>query len=191
MRPGMPARSARMRLCGKPYASAAAARRSKAGRRPGAVIEEKCPCGAVHVRPPRKAPVLPAPRPATGFPARVKLLVRARAGNGDPDAAACEACGRHLGRPGGQVHHLIDRGIGGCKDPAVNGAANAALLCGDPFSGCHGLATAFDAGIGKRGFWLGHGADPLRAPMTLHTGRRVLRTPDGRYLDAPQGVSAG
>lgn len=188
---GMPARAARMRLCGKAYASPEEAAASKAMRAPGAELQLGCPCGGVHVRAPRAVPVLPAPRrAAAGFPARVRLAVRARAGDGEPDAAACEACGHWLGRHGGQVHHIIDRGMGGCALPVVNGPANAALLCGNPFEGCHGLATAFDPGIGARGFWLSHGADPLREPMTLHTGARVYRSPDGRYLDAPGAVAA-
>lgn len=189
---GMPARAARMRLCGKAYASPADAGRSKAMRAPGAELVTGCPwCGGVHVRAPRAVPALPAPRRApAGFPARVKLAVRARAGSGDPDAAACEACGAHLGRHGGQVHHLAGRGMGGSKAAVINGPANAALLCGDPLRGCHGLATALEAGIGARGFWLSRGADPLREPMTLHTGARVYRSPDGRYLDAPGAVAA-
>jgi hypothetical protein len=183
----MPPRATRMRLCGKRYDSAGQAERSKAMRAPGAELVTGCPwCGGVHVRAPRAVPVLPAPRrPATGFPARVKLLVRTRAGDGDPDAAACEACGQWLGRYGGQVHHLTGRGMGGCTLAVINSAANAALLCGSPFDGCHGLATAFDPGIGAKGFWLKHSADPRLEPMTLHTGARVYRTADGRYTDAP------
>lgn len=182
-----------MRLCGKAYASVDEAERSKAGQKPGAVIDTRCPNGDIHVRQaPSPPPVLPARPRATGFSARVKLAIRVRAGNGDADAAACESCGRHLGRHGGQVHHLIGRGMGGSALAVVNGCANAALLCGTPQdkATCHGLATAFDAEIGARGFWLGHAADPRLEPMTLHTGRRALRTEDGRYLDAPQAGAA-
>jgi hypothetical protein len=187
-RPGMPQRAARMRLCGKRYASVAEAKRSKA--MPGAELVTGCPCGGVHVRAPRAVPILPAPRRAAGFPARVKLLVRTRAGLGDADDAVCEACGLWLGRKRGQVHHLIGRGTGGCTDAVISSAANAALLCGNSVQGCHGLATAFDAEIGARGFWLKHSADPRLAPMTLHSGARMLRSEDGRYLDAPPGKAA-
>jgi hypothetical protein len=181
----MPPRAAPMRLCGKQYGSVAEAEESAAGKRPGAVIETWCPCGAIHVRQPaalsQVLPVLPAGRPATGFPLRVKLLVRARAGFGETGDAMCEACGRHLGRLGGQVHHVAGRGMGGCTLAVINGPANAALLCGTPLTGCHGLATAFDAGIGRRGFWLKHAADPRLHKMVLHSGVDAWRTEDGRY----------
>jgi hypothetical protein len=192
-RTGMGPRATRMRLCGKLFDSADAAG-DRADLLAGARVEE-CPdktCGKWHVRAgvARSAPVLQRPRRATGFPARVKLAVRARAGMGDPDDAVCEACGRWLGRLGGQVHHIIDRGMGGCTNTVINSAANAALLCGDPFTGCHGLATAFNAGIGARGFWLKHAADPRLARMTLHTGAKVWRSEDGRYLFEPPKASA-
>jgi hypothetical protein len=186
----MPQRATRMRLCGKPFDSADAAKDSRPGAR-----AERCPdktCGAWHARSgrARTAPVLQGPRRATGFPARVKLAVRIRAGMGDQRDAVCEACGRWLGKDGGQVHHIIDRGMGGCTNVIINSAANAALLCGDPFTGCHGLATAFDTGIGAKGFWLSHSADPRLEPMTLHTGAVVWRSEDGRYLFEPPEVNA-
>lgn len=193
-RTGMPGRTTPMRLCGKPFGSADAAKDSPRGKAAGTRVEE-CPdktCGKWHVRggAPPAVLVLPAPRRATGFPARVKLAVRTRAGMGDPDDAVCESCGMWLGRYGGQVHHLIDRGMGGCTLTMINSPVNAVLLCGDPFTGCHGLATAFDAGIGARGFWLKRGTDPRREPMTLHGGVLAWRSEDGRYLfDAPE-VSA-
>lgn len=129
------------------------------------------------------------------FSRAVKLQVRKRAGNGEIENAACEACGIWLGRYGGQVQHVVGRGIGGCKDEVINGVVNAALLCGTPFDGCHGLATAFDADIGERGFWLKRGTDPRTAPMMLASehGSRVLvwRSEDGRYLfKAPEGAVA-
>lgn len=188
----MPGRTAPMMLCGKRYTDADEAKLSKAMRVPGAELVTGCPfCGGgTHIRGPRTVPALPPPRRATGFPARVKLAVRTRAGMGDPDDAVCESCGMWLGRYGGQVHHLIDRGMGGCTLTMINSPVNAALLCGDPFTGCHGLATAFDAGIGTRGFWLKRGTDPRLKPMTLHGGVLAWRSEDGRYLfDAP-GVTA-
>jgi hypothetical protein len=126
-----------------------------------------------------------APRPArreTGFPRRVKLAVRTRAGNGEIGEAACEACGLWLGGLGGQVQHIIGRGMGGCALAVINSAVNAALLCGTPFDGCHGLATAFNKAIGDRGFWLKRGADPRAESMTLHDDRIVWRSTDGSYL---------
>jgi hypothetical protein len=186
----MPRRATPMRLCGKQYGSADEARLAK----PGAIIETRCPCGAVHARKAPARPLVLPPRPrATGFSARVKLLVRTRAGSGDPEDAACEACGKHLGRLGGQVHHLIDRGMGGCTLAVINGCANAALLCGIPQDKktCHGLATAFDLEIGERGFWLKHEDDPRLKAMTLHSGARARRTEDGQYLfEGPEAGAA-
>lgn len=153
-----------------------------------ATLDEKCPCGLIHVDLPKPA------RRETGFPARVKLLVRTRAGNGNPDAAMCEACGIELGKLGGQVHHIINRGMGGTSDPVLQSAANAALLCGTPLTGCHGLATAFDEEIGAKGFWLSHSADPRLEPMMLHSvhdsGLLVWRSADGRYLFRAPGEAA-
>lgn len=191
----MPPHAARMRLCGTRYASADEAERSKAMRVPGAELVKGCPCEGFHVRKPREsraAPVLPPPRRATGFSARVKLLVRTRAGMGEIDDACCEACNRHLGRYGGQVHHLIDRGMGGWKNAVINSAANAVLLCGTPEDKrtCHGLATAFDAGIGAKGFWLKHSADPRLERMTLYSGAKAWRSIDGRYLFERPGTAA-
>lgn len=122
-------------------------------------------------------------RPAGEFSRTVKLAVRKRAGNGTIEDAMCEACGKGLGRHGGQVQHIVGRGMGGCTDAVINGCANAALLCGTPFDGCHGLATAFDAGIGERGFWLPQGTDPRLVPMRLASehgsGITVWRAEDG------------
>jgi hypothetical protein len=180
-----------MRLCGPRWATEAEALHSKAMLVPGAELVKGCPCKGVHVRGPRPVPVLPPPRrPATGFSARVKLLVRVRAGMGDANDACCEACGHPLGRDNGQVHHIINRGMGGCTDAVLNSPVGATLLCGDPFTGCHGLATEFDAGIGARGFWLKHSADLRLEPMTLHSGTRVWRSEDGRYLFEPPEVRA-
>jgi len=134
-------------------------------------------------------------RPETGFSRSVKLKVRTRAGNGDPDKAMCEACGLWLGRRHGQVHHIIGRGMGGCKGALLNSPANAALLCGTPYAGCHGLATALDREIGARGFWLPQGTDPRTVPMMLASehgsGVLVWRTEAGTYsFEAPEGAVA-
>lgn len=126
-------------------------------------------------------------RSTTGFSPATKLLVRARAGEGEPEDAVCEACGIWLGRKGGQVQHIIGRGMGGCRDEVINSAVNAALLCGTPFDGCHGLATAFNAGLGKRGFWLKRDADPAATPMVLWSGATARRSADGSYVfEAPE-----
>jgi hypothetical protein len=124
----------------------------------------------------------------------VKLLVRTRAGLGEIEDAVCESCGRHLGRYGGQVQHIIARGMGGTTRPVLGTAANGALLCGltpqDP-DGCHYRAESRDAGMRARGFWLEQGSDPAAEPMTLHSGAVIWRSEDGSYLfGAPGTVSA-
>jgi hypothetical protein len=194
---GMGPRAAPMRLCGKPYDTAKAAGDSPRGQAGGRV--EECPdetCGKWHVRAgaARSAPVLPSRPRATGFPARVKLAVRVRAGMGDAGDAVCESCGRHLGRYGGQIQHIIARGMGGTSNPALRTAVNAALLCGltpqDP-DGCHYRAESRDAGMRERGFWLPQGSDPRLEPMTLHGGVVAWRSEDGRYLfEPPEGARA-
>ena len=131
----------------------------------------------------------------TGFSSRVRLLVRTRAGSGDARDAACEACGVWLGERAGQVQHRVARGAGGCKDPVINGLANAALLCGTSFTGCHGDCEARHTPEAKemrnRGFWIEHGTtsefDPRFVPLILFGGvERWLSETEPRYLyEAP------
>jgi hypothetical protein len=135
-----------------------------------------------------------AARRETGFSRAVKLAVRTRAGNGEIENAACEHCGIWLGRYGGQVQHLVARGMGGTSDPVLGTAANGALLCGTAQSGDHGLAESRDREIGARGFWLPQGTDPRMVPMMLGSehgsGVLVWRSEDGRYLFEAPEVSA-
>ena len=132
--------------------------------------------------------------PRGEFSAATKLLVRKRAGNGLAEDAMCEACGIGLGRRWGQVHHIVNRGMGGSRDEVINSAANAALLCGTPVRGCHGLATALDEEMGARGFWLPQGTDPRTVPMMLASehgsGISVWRSADGSYLFEAPAVAA-
>lgn len=130
-------------------------------------------------------------RTETGFSRKVRLQVRTRAGNGDPDTAMCECCGIWLGRCGGQVQHLVARGMGGTSNPVLSTAANAALLCGTAQSGDHGLAESRDREMGVKGFWLPQGTDPRMVPMMLASvhgsGISVWRSADGSYLfEAPE-----
>ncbi len=116
--------------------------------------------------------------PRTGFPPSVKRACRVRAGNGSIEEAACEACGRWLGRYGGQVQHIRARGTGGSS-----GIENAALLCGTPQSGCHGACERRDARYRAMGFWLYSSDEPQ--PVMLHGeqgGATVWLTDDGRYV---------
>ena len=147
-----------------------------------------------------QSPVLPetgrterktAARTGTGFSRPVKLQVRTRAGNGNPDMALCEACGLWLGRRHGECQHLVARGMGGTSNPLLSTTANAALLCRD----CHRIAESRDREMGARGFWLPQGTDPRTVPMMLASehgsGLLVWRSEDGRYLtEAPQEVAA-
>lgn len=134
-------------------------------------------------------------RTETGFSRAVKLLVRTRAGNGDPDEARCECCGVWLGRYEGQIQHLVARGMGGTSNPVLSTAANGALLCGTAQSGDHGLAESRDREMGAKGFWLPQGTDPRLVPMMLASehgsGITVWRSVDGRYLfEAPEADAA-
>jgi hypothetical protein len=130
----------------------------------------------------------------TGFSQAVKLAVRTRAGHGDADCASCEACGRHLGRHGGQVHHRLNRQMGGSK--LRNGAQNAALLCGTPddYSTCHGKATRLDAHMKAAGWVLESGQDPALESVMLHSagsGMTVWLAGDGSYsLTMPERGAA-
>lgn len=123
----------------------------------------------------------------TGFSPRVRRLVRTRAGGGDAHDACCEACGIWLGEHGGQVQHIVARGMGGCKLPVIGSPANGAALCGlTARDGCHGLAERRDRTMRERGFWLPQGTDPRLMPMTLFGGVVVWRSEtEPRYLYEP------
>ena len=106
----------------------------------------------------------------TGFSDAVKLQVRTRAGYGDPEKAVCEACACHLGPDGGEFQHRYARGMGGCRLAVVNGAANAALLCGSGAlrTGDHGLCERRDRDMHGMGFWLKSGQDPRAEAVMLY-----------------------
>lgn len=205
-----------MRRCGKQFPSREAALASRGGRRPDREVPEGvCRCGGFHVRA-KKTVVSPVaaparrprktgaatglPKPPSGFTSRVRLIVRTRAGQGDPAQARCEACGKRLGRRGGQMQHRDARGIGGTRDRVLNGPANAALLCGTPQSGCHGRCEKRDKRMLAAGWWIpsGNGPDydPRYALVQLWTPDGPAEKwlgEDGSYLDTsplPQGVAA-
>lgn len=136
----------------------------------------------------------PEPRRTDGgLPYRMELLVRERAGQGDADLAKCEACGRLLGRYGGQVQPRLVRAGGDKADPVLNGIANAVLLCGTSFELCLGACLAGDRDMEARGFWIrdgnGSGDDPRSVPVVIPrpSGLGVLMwlTDSGAYSCAP------
>lgn len=136
---------------------------------------------------------LAEPAVHTGFSAAVKLLVRLRAGGGDLEAAVCEACGIWCGPRGGEIQHVVARGMGGTSLAVMDSAANGSLLHGSAVlrSGCHGAAERRELEMQLRGFFIKGRKDPRTVPMTLHDGREVYRSEDGLYLDkAPAGVAA-
>lgn len=104
------------------------------------------------------------PSSATGFSPKVRLQVRTRAGNGDPDDARCEATGVWLGTYGGEIQHRDARGMGGTSDPVTNSIVNAVLLSKE----AHRLAESRDDAMNAMGFWLKNGQDPRAEPIMLH-----------------------
>jgi len=124
------------------------------------------------------------------FTPAVRLLIRTRAGNGDPSQARCEACGMFLGERGGQFQHIYARGAGGCALWLFRSAANGTLLHGTSYTGCHGLCEDRDPRMEAMGFWRRRNGleKPGDYPITLHglTGgtARFLLAVDGGYSDA-------
>ena len=186
-----------MRQCGRQYATEAEALRSKAARNPGVLVELCWAGGHFHITTPpcitasrtgespaaesRVSPKLKIAAkgngsssgkltpPAPGeFTAKVRLAVRKRAGRGDEFEALCEAHGGWLGKDSGEFQHRDARGMGGSKDPVVNSAANAALICHE----CHVLAEARDTDMHGMGFWLEEGEDPRTTGIMLHGAGR-------------------
>jgi hypothetical protein len=192
-----------MRRCGKAWDSELTALMSKRGQRAGTEVFQcqNRACGKWHVRNVTAPAPAPARKPAreTGFPGPVRLRVRARAGNGDAEQARCEACGTWLGRYGGQVQHRLARKAGGSRSKVINGIANAALLCGNRYEGCHKLAEDRDEGMRRRGWWIRDGKgpdhDPRLVPVEVVSAggltRRAWLTEDGTYSEVrPQRANA-
>jgi hypothetical protein len=130
----------------------------------------------------------------TGFSPAVKLAVRTRAGNGDPDQARCEATGVWLGRYGGQVQHRVARLSGGRGRKApwwFHTPANGALMSVE----AHRRAEARDEHLHAAGFWLTSTQDASAEPVMLHDssggGITVWLAADGSYaLKAPKDGAA-
>lgn len=113
----------------------------------------------------------------------------------------CEVCGKPF-RPGVSEpnrHHRRSRGKGGTDDPAINGLANLLLVGAGPnarlggVSACHGWIEHHRTEAEARGLivtwgsYTAGGVPPeVSAPVTLHSGRRVLLDPlTARYVEAP------
>lgn len=123
----------------------------------------------------------------TGFSQAVKLAIRARAGDGDPDQALAECCGIWLGRYGGDIQHIIARGAGGSSRPSVNFVINGALMCRPH----HELAESRDPGMYERGFWRHSWEVAGACPLMLHGGFTRWLLADGTYgTEAPGGDAA-
>jgi hypothetical protein len=129
-------------------------------------------------------------RSAGEFSARVKAAVRARAGQGDPGQALCEAHGDFLGLHGGQIQHVVARGAGGrhgAAAQAISSIVNAALLC----CPAHALAESRDEDMKAKGFWRPLNETPGVYPFLLHGQRWVYRTADGGYASAAAPAEIG
>ena len=164
------------------------------GLEPGRPLERKAGMKRVAELP--RAERKRKPARETGFPPRVRLAIRARAGNGDPEQAECELCAWWLGPDGGEIQHRAARGAGGCRDSVINGPANGALLCPP----CHRDCEARDEHLGMdgAGFWIKHGTtpefDPRNVPVMWHaragSGVSLRLGEDGEYLYGLSGEEA-
>lgn len=167
----------------KPYPSAEAAARSKAGRRPGAIVITDCPCGEIHVDKPRAVASVPAPRKPprdTGPDELTRLAVLKR------DRLQCVRCGRPCGPKVGEysLQHRVARGVGG-----DNETWNLILLCGSATTLCHGEVEAkSDPRDLARGYRLESWQDPAAESVFIATdadGGGLTRwlSDDGEYLE--------
>ena len=128
----------------------------------------------------------------TGFSPAIKVMIRVRAGNGDVKDACCEACGRWLGRHGGQIQHRKARKAGGTSQAVISSVVNGGLLCGTPFTGCHGQCERRDQDMHDRGWWLEAWQDPVTDPVTTYGNTEpVYLLLNGTYGDTePDGGGA-
>jgi hypothetical protein len=119
-------------------------------------------------------------RREAGFPRAVELMVRTRAGGGNIDAACCEACGKHLGRYGGEVRRRLAQDQDGPGNLVAGGVENAALLCGSRYDGCRKRAGDRDPVMEAAGWFIRAGNDPRYVPvMRVRPDGTLPRTADG------------
>lgn len=107
----------------------------------------------------------------------VRQLVQARFGN------RCARCGHD----GASIQHRKPRRLGGTSDPAINAPSNLLWVCGDGVRGCHGHMESYRTEAHNHGWLLHNNDDPLRVPVSLWDGRRVLLDDEGgwEYADEP------
>lgn len=178
-------RSARMRACGKPYASEESARNSKRGRTNPALTPEKCKvpgCGSWHLKA-VKTSRTPAKSPArdTGPSQAVRTAVLER------DGFACVCCGTPILGQRYSLAHRVRASQGGKATPE-----NLVVLLGWGGEQCHGRVDLYKDpadGIGAKGYRLPSTADPAMEPVLIMscTGDSILvwLTPHGAYSAEP------
>jgi hypothetical protein len=166
----------------KGYVTAAEAARSKAAQVPGAVIDEHCRCGLVHVN----APAAPLdPNRNSGPSATVRALVLAR------DSRSCVCCGTPVEGRNYSLAHRLRASQGGKPVPS-----NLVVLLGLGGESHHGrVDSRRDPSDEVKGYSLRSWQDPLLVPVTVFSpngpGMSLWLTNDGGYSpDAPEGVAA-
>lgn len=71
----------------------------------------------------------------------------------------CERCGISVETIPASIHHRRPRGMGGSRDPKINGVTAGVLLCGTGTTGCHGWVESNRALAIEQG-WLVPRRDP-------------------------------
>jgi hypothetical protein len=170
----------------KGYLTFAEAARSKAAQVPGAVIEENCRCGLVHVNPPA-AP--PDPNRNSGPTAIVRALCLAR------DGHACVCCGISVtGRP----HSLGHRVRAGQQGKPVPSNLLTFLGLGvnplDPDDHHARIDSRRDPLDEANGYSLRSWQDPLLVPVKVFSpsgpGMPLWLDDLGNYLTEPPAAAA-
>lgn len=107
----------------------------------------------------------------TGPDVATRELVRWR------DRDQCRRCGAQTW----QIHHRKPRGMGGTRDPLINGPSNLVLLCGTGTTGCHGWVETNRTEARLQGWLVSQYADPRYQPID-HEGRLAFLTEDGKAV---------
>jgi 5-methylcytosine-specific restriction endonuclease McrA len=102
------------------------------------------------------------------IPRRVRLDVL------DRDDLTCVRCGKPAHLAHYSIHHRKPRGMGGSRDPRINGKANLLLLCGSGTDGCHGHVEAHREWALANGYLLRDVADAPLTPVLTYAGWRLF-----------------